>query len=53
MSSSDYAKSSIARCVRAGLVAGKSDKLIAPRDNITRAETAVIVRRLLQQSDLI
>jgi hypothetical protein len=51
--SADYARNSIAKCVKAGLVAGRSHKLLAPKDNITRAETAVIVRRFLQESDLI
>jgi CubicO group peptidase (beta-lactamase class C family) len=46
-------RSGIAKCIEAGLVTGKNGNLIAPKDNITRAETAVIVRRLLQQSDLI
>jgi len=51
--SADHAKDSIAKCIKAGVITGKIGKLIAPKDNITRAEAAVIVRRLLQLSDLI
>lgn len=50
---SGYAKESIAKCIRAGIVTGRNGKLIAPKDNVTRAETTVLVRRLLQKSDLI
>jgi hypothetical protein len=51
--SSAWAKESIATCVRAGIVSGKSGHALAPRDEITRAEVAVIVQRLLQKSSLI
>ncbi len=50
---SDYAKNAIAACVGSGVVSGRSDKLIAPKDSITRAEVAVIVQRLLRKSGLI
>ena len=50
---SEYAKESIAACVKSGLVVGKSGRIIGPKDNITRAETTVIVQRLLQKSGLI
>ena len=43
-----YAKESIAACIKTGIVSGKSGKMLAPKD-----EVAVIVRRLLQKSDLI
>ncbi|NLB53919.1 MAG: hypothetical protein GX808_13420, partial [Syntrophomonadaceae bacterium] len=52
-SAAEYAKANIASCVKAGIVSGRSGKLIAPKDNITRAEAAVIVQRLLQNSNLI
>jgi uncharacterized repeat protein (TIGR02543 family) len=52
-SAAEYAKASIASCVKAGIVSGRSGKLIAPKDNITRAEVAVIVQRLLRNSKLI
>ena len=48
-----YAKESIAACVNAEIVTGKSGRLLAPKDKITRAEVAVIVRKLLQKSNLI
>ncbi len=50
---SSYAKDSIAACLNAGIVTGKTAITIAPKNNITRAEVAVIVERLLKQSDLI
>jgi len=49
----EYAKTSLASCVKAGIISGRSGKLIAPKDNITRAEVTVIVQRLLQNSNLI
>lgn len=49
----EWAKESMAACVKAGTVSGKGGKTIAPKDEITRAEVAVIVRRLLQKSSLI
>jgi len=51
--SDNYAKNSIAACIKAGIVSGRDGNLIAPKDNITRAEVAAIVRRLLQKSGLI
>jgi hypothetical protein len=50
---SDYAKTSIAACLKTGIITGRSSSTIAPKDYITRAEVAVIVQRLLQKSDLI
>ncbi|MDD3169078.1 MAG: S-layer homology domain-containing protein, partial [Eubacteriales bacterium] len=49
----DYARNSIAACIKTGVVSGRNGNLIAPKENITRAEVAVIVERLLQKSDLI
>ncbi len=49
----DWAKSSISSCIKAEIVTGRIGRLIAPKDNITRAEVAVIVKRLLQNSKLI
>lgn len=51
--SAAYAVSSIAVCVKTGIVSGRNGNMIAPKDNITRAEVAVIVRSLLQKSGLI
>ncbi|MBS3970671.1 MAG: S-layer homology domain-containing protein [Clostridia bacterium] len=51
--SADYAKNSIAACLKTGIVSGRGGNLIAPKDNITRAEVPVILQRLLQKSGLI
>lgn len=51
--SSDWAWKSIAECIKAGIVMGKSGGVLAPGDNITRAEACVIIQRLLQKSNLI
>lgn len=48
-----YAKESIAECVKTGIVLGKTGSTLAPKESITRAEVAVIVRKLLQKADLI
>jgi hypothetical protein len=50
---SDYAKTSIAACIKTGIITGRSSNTIAPKDCITRAEVAAIVQRLLQKSNLI
>ena len=50
---SDYAKTSIAACLKTGVVTGRSNSTVAPKENITRAEVAVIVQRLLKDSKLI
>jgi hypothetical protein len=50
---SSWARKSTAACVKAGIVSGKPGKTLAPGDEITRAETAVIVRELLRRSELI
>lgn len=47
---SDYAKDAEAACVKAGIITGRNGNVIAPKDDITRAETAVIVRNLLKKS---
>jgi hypothetical protein len=49
---SSYARYGVAECVKTGLVNGRNG-LIDPDANITRAETAVIVQRLLQKAGLI
>jgi hypothetical protein len=52
-SASAWALNGIARNLQAGVVYGKSHDTLAPLESVTRAEVAVIIRRLLQQSDLI
>jgi len=50
---SAYAISSIASCLQTGVVDGRTATTLCPTGNITRAEVAVIVQRLLQKSNLI
>lgn len=49
----DYAKRGTVLCIKAGIVSGRSDHLMAAKDNISRAEIAAMVRKLLQKSNLI
>ena len=42
----DYAEDAVKALITSGLVNGKSGK-IAPPDNTTRAEVAVLIRRIL------
>ncbi|MFB9279636.1 S-layer homology domain-containing protein [Cohnella cellulosilytica] len=51
--SADYARTGIAACIDAGIVSGRNGNLLAPKDNLTRAEAAAIARRLLEVSNLI
>ncbi|MEN6347870.1 MAG: S-layer homology domain-containing protein, partial [Syntrophomonas sp.] len=48
-----WSKENIASCIKTEIISGRSEKVLAPVDNITRAEAAVMVRRLLQKSKLI
>lgn len=50
---SNWALSGIIDCLQAGVIMGRSGDGLAPKDNMTRAEVAAIVKRLLQKSDLI
>ncbi len=50
---SGFAGDSVAECLKTGIVLGRDGGLIAPKSSITRAETAVIIQRLLQKSKLI
>jgi hypothetical protein len=45
-----WAKSSVAAAVKAGIVSGYNKDTIAPKADITRAEAAVIIRRLLSKA---
>lgn len=51
--SSDWAMEGIYECVKKGIVTGKSAGILEPNENLTRAEAAAIIHRLLQKSDLI
>ena len=46
-------KTYIAKCIKAGIVSGRNNNMLAPKDKITRAEAATILRNLLQVSKLI
>lgn len=48
-----WAKNSVADCLQAGIVTGRSSTELAPKAHMTRAEVAAIVQRLLQKSELI
>ncbi|MEK0314842.1 S-layer homology domain-containing protein [Cohnella sp. 56] len=50
---SAWARSGVSYSVQAGIVSGRSAHKLAPKANMTRAEVAAIVQRLLQQSGLI
>lgn len=50
---SDWALSAINDCLQTGVIMGRSSNVLAPKDDMTRAEVAAIVKRLLQKSDLI
>jgi len=48
-----WAKDAVASGITAGIVAGRSGNMLAPQEEISRAEVAVLIRRLLQVSGLI
>lgn len=50
---SEWAQQSVAACINIGIVSGKSQGILDPRDETTRAEVATIVRQLLKKSGLI
>jgi hypothetical protein len=50
---SRWARSGVAAAIKAGIVSGRDGGRIAPGDSVSRAEVAVLVRRLLQKSGLI
>ncbi|WP_336776416.1 S-layer homology domain-containing protein [Paenibacillus sp. MMO-58] len=50
---SSWAKTGISDCVQAGIVSGRGEATLAPNAYVSRAEVAMMVRNLLQKSDLI
>jgi len=48
-----WAKQGIADCLQAGILLGKGNWNLAIQANITRAEVAVMIKRLLEKSDFI
>ena len=45
---SDYAKGAVALMKSEGIINGKGDNLFAPLDNLSRAEAAVIITRVIK-----
>ncbi|MDP5275295.1 fibronectin type III domain-containing protein [Chengkuizengella axinellae] len=50
---SEWAKKSLADVLQAGIITGKNELELAPKVNITRAEVAIMIQRLLEKSGLI
>lgn len=50
---SDYAKAPAALCINSGIILGVGNETLLPKAAVTRAETAAIIRRLLQKSEMI
>jgi hypothetical protein len=46
----DYAKASVTRLYRAGIIGGKSGNLLDPRGSATRAECAAILHRYVEKT---
>jgi len=49
---SAYAREATETCISMGIIIGRDDNTLAPKAYITKAEAAVIVRRLLLKSEL-
>ena len=49
---SSYAKQGVALCIKNGIFSGNNAKL-TPKENYTRAESAVVILRLLKKANLI
>ncbi|HYE83171.1 MAG TPA: S-layer homology domain-containing protein [Clostridia bacterium] len=49
----DWAKESMAAYAKTGILSGRNGKTIMPKDEITQAEAAVKIQRLLQKLGLI
>ncbi len=50
---SDFAIGSVAKCVDTGVIKGETSNTVNSKANITRAEVAVVMQRLLEKSNLI
>ncbi|HIW33416.1 MAG TPA: S-layer homology domain-containing protein, partial [Candidatus Paenibacillus intestinavium] len=50
---SDWALHGVADSVSSGIISGRDNNLLSPKANISRAEIATIIQRLLQKSKLI
>ncbi|MBE1443828.1 S-layer homology domain-containing protein [Paenibacillus sp. OAS669] len=50
---SDWARETVARMIRAGVVEGSAGQLLKPQESMTRAEAAALIERMLKTTDLI
>ncbi|OPL08859.1 MAG: hypothetical protein AVO33_08040 [delta proteobacterium ML8_F1] len=50
---SGWANEGIAACLETGIIKGRTSTMLCSKENITRAEVAIIIQRLLQKSELI
>ena len=50
---SSWARESVAACLKLEITSGKGNGLISPKSNITKAEIAVFIQKLLKKSNLI
>ena len=50
---SPWAREYVAMCTKLGIVEGRNDKKIAPKDSISMAEMAVMIHRMFETADLI
>jgi hypothetical protein len=44
---SDYSRSAVAALVKVGIITGSDDNKLYPKGNLTRAQTAAIIYRLM------
>ncbi|NCC66932.1 MAG: S-layer homology domain-containing protein [Clostridia bacterium] len=50
---SSWATTEVAACIKTGIVNGRGNGYVAPKDSITRAECVTIIYRLLKNASLI
>ena len=50
MNNTEYAIPAMQYTVGSGIIAGKSESTLNPKDNITRAEIAVILKRFIEKN---
>jgi len=50
---SSYAKDAVSVCVDVGIIKGITDTTFVPKDNATRAQAAIMIRRLLEYAGLL
>ena len=50
---SSYAREAAAACIQTGIISGRGNSMLAPKAYMTRVEAVVMIRRLLERSNLI